>query len=267
MNRRLLCGWSLGLRKVQGGSMVMVKEGSAMNAGAQSFTFDLRALRTWMRRLFDPAWGKGTIRLRLILGAMAIAWFAIVLATLWHHEFQNDEVRALSIATGSPSLWQIPVFLKNEGHPVVWYVLLRIGYQALGSTAALPAVSFLFAGTAIVIFLFWSPFSLGLKFLFAFSVLPLYEYSVMARNYGISMLLMFSFAALYPYRRRRPLVLALVLAMLANTNVHSLLIAGLLTVLWLWGEAVDNRGSLSAGAIVVPEPRRRFDIRRCLIRD
>src|SRR5215831_8770258 len=125
--------------------MLIAEEASAMKAGGQSFAFNLPELRTWMRPLFDPAWGKGTIRLRFILGAMATAWFAIVLATMWHHEFQRDEVRALSIATSSPSLWQMPVFLKNEGHPVVWYVLLRIGYQALGSTAALPAVSFLFA--------------------------------------------------------------------------------------------------------------------------
>jgi hypothetical protein len=177
---------------------------------------------------------------------MATAWFGIVLTTIWHHEFWRDEVRALSIAIDSPSLWDLPEFLKNDGHPVVWHVLLRIGHQALGSSTALPIVSLLVAGAAVMIFLFRSPFSLGIKFLFVFSVLPLYEYSVIARNYGISMLLMFGFAAVYPHRRRYPFVLAVLLALLANTNVHSLLIAGVLTVLWLWDEAVVDRQNLSA---------------------
>ena len=97
-----------------------------------------------------------------------------------------------------------------------------------------------------MIFLFRSPFSVGLKLLFVFSVLPLYEYSVMARNYGISMLLMFCFAALYPRRQQYALWLALVLALLANTNVHSLLIAGILTCLWLWDETVVGRQDWTA---------------------
>lgn len=217
-----------------------------VKADDPSFAFKLAALPTWMRPLFDPAWGKATTRRRLILGGMATAWFVIVLATIWHHEFWRDEVVPLSIAIASRSLWEIPDLLKNVGHPVVWYVLLRIGHQALGSSLALPTVSLLVAGAAVMIFLFRSPFSLGLKLLFVFSVLPLYEYSVMARNYGISMLLMFGFAAIYPHRRRHPFVVAVLLALLANTNVHSLLIAGILTLLWLWDDAVVDRRVLTA---------------------
>lgn len=217
-----------------------------MKPDDHSFTFQLPArLTTWLRPLCDPAWGMGTTRRFLILATMAAVWFVIVLTTVWHHEFWRDEVRALSIAIASPSIWRLPEFLKNEGHPVVWYVLLRIGYQALRSYSVLPALSMLVAGAAVMIFLLRSPFSLGLKFLFVFSILPLYEYSVMARNYGISMLLMFGFAAAYPHRRRHPFVLAALLALLANTNVHSLLVAGVLTALWLWDEAVVDRQSLS----------------------
>jgi hypothetical protein len=41
-------------------------------------------------------------------------------------------------------------------------------------------------------------------------------------------------------------LLALVLALLANTNVHSLLIAGVLTCLWLWDETVVGRRGFKA---------------------
>lgn len=210
-----------------------------------SFVFDGQTLVSRVRPLTDPAWAAGSPRRRLILCTVAVVWLLIVLATVWHHEFWRDEVRALSIAIAAPSLWDLPKYLTNEGHPIVWYALLRIGHQVLGSPLALPVVSVLVAFIAVLIFLFRSPFSLGLKLLFVFSVLPLYEYSVMARNYGISMLVMFLFAALYPYRRRHPFVLAGVLALLANTNIHSLLIASILTLLWLWDEVVVDRQSLT----------------------
>lgn len=212
----------------------------------RSFRFDGQTLVSRVRPLTDAVWTAGSPRRRLILCTVAVVWLLIVLATVWHHEFWRDEVRALSIAIAAPSLWDLPKFLTNEGHPIVWYALLRIGHQVLGSPLALPVVSVLVAFVAVLIFLFRSPFSLGVKLLFVFSVLPLYEYSVMARNYGISMLVMFLFAALYPYRRRHPFVLAGLLALLANTNIHSLLITSILTLLWLWDEVVVDRQSLTS---------------------
>src|SRR5262249_54195559 len=141
---------------------------------------------------------------------------------------------ALSIAISAPSLWSLPAYLRNEGHPIFWYALLHCAYAVTHSVSVLPAVAAIIAGLSLLLFLFRSPFSLPIKLLFTFSLLPLYEYAVMARNYGISMLLMFCFAALYPWRRQHPLLLAAVLAMLANTNVHSLWLAGILAALWLW---------------------------------
>jgi hypothetical protein len=69
-----------------------------------------------------------------------------------------------------------------------------------------------------------------------FGVLPIYEYSVMARNYGISMLLFFAFAAIYNKRQAGSLWIGLLLALLANTNVHSLILTGLLATVWIWDE-------------------------------
>jgi hypothetical protein len=176
----------------------------------------------------------------------ALLWLLLVVITAWHHEFWRDEVRAFSIAVGAPSLWELPALLRDEGHPVLWYALLHMGFALTHSAYVLPVTAALIAAAAVLLFLYRAPFALGLKLLFVFSVLPLYEYAVMARNYGISMLLMFAFAALYPRRRQQPLVLALLLAALANTNVHSLLLAGILTGLWLWDDAIVGRSTLTA---------------------
>ena len=54
----------------------------------------------------------------------------------------------------------------------------------------------------------------------------------MARNYGISMFLLFLVAIIYRNRKKYPLLLALVLALLANTNFPSAVLVGLIAALW-----------------------------------
>ncbi len=151
-----------------------------------------------------------------------------------HHELWRDEVRALSIAMEANSVLDLPVMLKNEGHPVLWYVLLYAGYAITGSKLILPALSIMIAFAAVLLFIKSAPFPLWQKVLFIFSYLPFYEYSVMCRNYGISMLLLFSFAHLYTYRKRYPLLPACVLLMLAFTNAHSIILSVLLLMMWCW---------------------------------
>lgn len=163
-------------------------------------------------------------------------WLLLVLFASYHHEFWRDEVRALSLAISVSSPWELMTALRDEGHPGLWYVLLHLGHSWFGSNLILPGLSITIACATVALMLFISPFPLFFRFMFIFGVLPVYEYSVMARNYGISMLLMFLFASLYRSRGRHPLVLAILLAMLANSNVHSLLIAGLFTGIWLWDD-------------------------------
>jgi hypothetical protein len=178
--------------------------------------------------------------------ALLGAWLAAVCLMAARHEPWGDEVRALTLALEPAHWWQIPQALRNEGHPVLWYLILRFAHDLCGSTAVLKGASVAVAFLAVVL-LFWrGPFPLGWKALFAFSFLPLYEYSVLARNYGISMLLAFAFAAAYPLRRSQPYLLALVLSLLANTNVHSMPLAAGFLALWIWDEALSEgtRGAL-----------------------
>src|SRR5262249_9174089 len=172
------------------------------------------------------------------------AWMVLVLLIASQHEFWRDEVRALSIAMDASSLSDLFRLMQDEGHPMLWHLLLYGGYQVSSSKLVLPAVSIAIAAVAVWLFAFFSLFPPWFKALFIFSGLPLYEYSVMARNYGISMLLLFLFASLYPLRHRHPAVLGLVLALLCHTNVHSAMLACLLLCLWLW----DTWGARGQGA-------------------
>lgn len=169
---------------------------------------------------------------KIALLAIFGAWLAIVLITTMHHEYWRDEIRAVSVALGSPDFLSIPFFIKNEGHPALWYFILRGANYFLIPSLALPLISISICGVAILIFLFYSPFSLVFKIIYSFSILPLYEYSVMARNYGISMLLMYLFAALYANRAKNIFLLTVILILLANTNLPGLIAAAILSSLF-----------------------------------
>jgi hypothetical protein len=167
-------------------------------------------------------------------------WLTGVIFTATTHEFWRDEVRALSLARAAISPIDLYRLLQNEGHPILWYLLLYIGKSIINTPLILPVTSIIIAFAAVLVFMFFSPFPLWLKTLFIFSVLPFYEYAVMARNYGISMLFFFVFAALYPKRYKYPLLLALVLFFLANTNAHSAILACLVAFVWFWDVAAEK---------------------------
>jgi len=130
---------------------------------------------------------------------------------------------------------------QYDGHPIVWHLLLYVGKSIADTPVVLPVTSIIIAFAAVTVFLFCSPFPFWIRGLFIFSALPFYEYSVMARNYGISMLLLFVGAVLYRNRAKYPLALAFSLALLANTNVHSAILVCLIAALWAWDTVVEQR--------------------------
>lgn len=184
-------------------------------------------------------------RLKLLYAArwpllpLFAVWLAVVLWLAASHVFWHDEVRALSIATSGATVADMLAVLHGDGHPALWYLLLRGGHALIGDLA-LPVTALLIAVAAAALMLWRAPFTWPVKALILFSKFTIFEYAVMARNYGISMLLMFAFAALYQRWRNRGIGLGLILLLLANTNVHSALLAAALMAVWLadaWRES------------------------------
>jgi hypothetical protein len=170
---------------------------------------------------------------RIITIVILSLWLATVVFTTTRHEYWRDEVRPWSLVHQAQSPLDLPGLIRDDGHPLLWYLMLYIGKSIADTPLILPIISIGVAFVAVALFLVAAPFPFWMRILFIFSALPFYEYSVMARNYGISMLLLFLVALLYQ-RRRHPLLLAVALALLANTNVHSLLFAGCITLIWIW---------------------------------
>lgn len=172
-----------------------------------------------------------------LLFLVLLGWFIYICLTSAQHVLWRDEMRALSIAKAGP-FWELPKLLKNEGHPILWYFLLNISYGIFKNTVVLKVISVLVALASVALFFFYSPFKFWQKILFAFSFFPLVEYAIPTRNYGISMLLLFGFAALYSKRKEHLIGLSVILALLANTNLHCCVLTMFLIFIWVWEDVV-----------------------------
>jgi hypothetical protein len=185
-----------------------------------------------MKQTVSASQAVGSRYLGVKLG-LFVLWLCLVLFMAWHHAFWRDEVRALSLALQGENVAEMFKSLHGEGHPALWYLLLRAAYFVVRSPIVLPVVSIGVASAAALLLVLRSPFRWWMIALLLLSNFLLFEYSVMARNYGISALLLLLLAYYYPRYRDRSILLGLLLFLLANTNAHSVLLVGAFLLFWL----------------------------------
>lgn len=170
---------------------------------------------------------------KIIYSLICFIWLIVIIFGIYHHEIWRDEMRALSIAITSPSFFQLPHYLQNEGHPILWYLLLKIGYSICHSTSVLTILSFIFSFGICVLILFKSPFNLVIKVVLIFGYYCIYEYGINCRNYGISafFLLMFAHQASKNKDFNFKSILYLILAM--HCNIYAAFVSILLSIWYL----------------------------------
>jgi hypothetical protein len=174
---------------------------------------------------------------------LLLAWLAVTAWLAFNHVPWRDEARAWSLmlmAKDWPDLFRV---VHGEGHPYLWYIILKAGHSLSGAKEVLQVAGFVIGAAAAALLILRGPFRLLPLALMAFSLWLGFEYVVLARNYGIAALLMFAIAALWP-RIRDTLWLGVLLLLLANTNVPSVFLAGafvLYRMLEIWSANRDLR--------------------------
>jgi hypothetical protein len=181
----------------------------------------------------DSSFGEKNPRARAVRAGLFAAWLVIVLALAATHVFWRDEVRAFSFALQGDTIVEMLRRLHGEGHPALWYLMLRGAHAVVPVREVLPAVAFFVAAAAMALLVWRSPLRLGMIALVLFGAFGLYEYAAVARNYGISMLVLFALAHFYPRYRDRGIVVGALLALLCNTNVPSAMLAASFLLFWL----------------------------------
>lgn len=162
------------------------------------------------------------------------AYLALVVGVGFFHEMWRDEVRAFDVAKGAASWGSLFSQLQYEGHPILWYALLRTGFAVTHSNLVLPVTAALVAVVAAFLILRFAPFPLWLRLLALFGAFLGYELSVSARNYGVGVLLMVTSCLAFRHRRERPIVLAISLVLLANTSVHAAMATLVIVLYWVF---------------------------------
>jgi hypothetical protein len=169
---------------------------------------------------------------RALLLAVWAAQLAILLFVAAHHEAWRDEADVWLFARdAAPGDWWS--FFKHSGSAPLWHLLVMPLARAGLPYASMTLVNVAIVSAGVALFLRFAPLPLLLKLVFPFGVLPLHEYGVVARSYGLSFMLLMAACAALSAQRRRPLLIGALLALLANTNAHSLMIAAGLGLYWL----------------------------------
>lgn len=170
------------------------------------------------------------VRFAVLLTAV----YAVVLSVgLSRHEIWRDEAKAWCLARESASLGELLHNRRYEGHPMLWYLLLFGASRINADPVAMQVVHGCIAVGAVAVFALFSPFGRVHKLLFAFGVFPLFEYGIVSRGYALGAVLLFLLLAVLRSPRRRPVVAAALLALLASTSLYGLFLGVACLLVWV----------------------------------
>lgn len=176
--------------------------------------------------------------------AISAAWALVTIVVAAHHEPWRDEADAWLFARDfDPLRGDLRRATACVGMPALWFAVLMPLAKSGLPYWTLTAANWLLAALAVWLLVWRSPLPAVLRVLLPFSFLLGYEYSVLARSYVLTVVLLLLSAALHPSRRSRPFASGLVIGLLANTNSHGFFIAfGLGVGFVLELRPLDRRG-------------------------
>ncbi len=171
---------------------------------------------------------------------MLLLFTAIAAVAVCFHEPWSDEAQAWLIARdlGIPGIFHQ---MGYEGSPPLWHLLLWVLTRLHLPYATLGAVSLGLVAAGMYIWLRWSPLPAPARLLLPFTFYYQYQYAVVARSYALSTFLAFAAVALWRAKPVRVIPFGLVVALLAQTNMHGFTIAGGIACAYGWEFVRDFR--------------------------
>jgi hypothetical protein len=164
---------------------------------------------------------------------LTTVYFLLSLWGILHHEIWLDEAHSFDIARDSDSLMNLFWNTRQEGHPMIWYLLLwpltKLSYEVIGMQLLHISI------TSFTIFLMarYAPFGKWKQLLFAFSYFFFYEYNIISRNYALCMLWVTIYCLLLCKTHRNYPLIAFVLLLLSSSHFIGLLLSIALAVVLL----------------------------------
>jgi hypothetical protein len=187
---------------------------------------------------------------------LAIGLFAAAVAYATpSHEPWADEAQAWQLARSLPLGVMFQHYLRYEGSPGLWHLLLWIMIRLHITYTGMHWIAGAIAVAATGVLVLKSPFPRYLKLTLPFTFFLVYQYAVVARNYVLVPPLLFLIATWW---KKRPLGLAIALGLLANVSLHAAVISGGLALAFLierlkakdWRKSKGRRKLLESAFVV-----------------
>ena len=170
----------------------------------------------FMSRIRDIA-----ANLLLVVPHAAISLFLVL-----HHEPWRDETHAFLLARGPATITQLLLDIRNgEVSPPLWHLMLRAVSLFTDNFLAVSLLHWGFMVAAMALLVWFSPFRAWEKLLISLTGVMLFEYTILARHYGLSVLLMMAVLVTHSCRRAKPHLECLCLALLIQTNAAGAFLA------------------------------------------
>lgn len=179
-------------------------------------------------------------------------WIILLVYAVWiivllpEHEPWADEAQAWLLARDASIpdlLWK---YLRYEGTPGLWHLLLVIPAKLGMPYFALTIVGALGGFAGVFLLVRYSPFPLWLKALLPFTYFLAYQYAVVARSYCLLAPILFGTAIFHRQSAVRFWPFAVCLALLSHVSLHGTLIAGAIWVVQVGALLRDYRRGESA---------------------
>lgn len=123
------------------------------------------------------------------LTVLVFAVYAVIVTwSTCMHGMWLDELQPWCVARDSGSLLDLYRNTRHEFHPPVWYVLLHFLTRFTSDPSSMQAMHLVIALGVAAVVLWRAPFPLWWRAGIVFGYFFLFEYSVMARNYGLATL-------------------------------------------------------------------------------
>lgn len=192
-----------------------------------------------------------------------ILWYIFILIILSlqiylavTHQHWRDEWQALQISIQSPSITAMFENLRYEGHPPLWYLILRVARNFVPAIYVLNFVQIFISVITQIIIQFYAPFNRIQRLLIGSSVFILFEFGVISRSLSLGVLLIIAYSA---FRHTKWSWLALAALPMVDF-IFGLISVALIAIAWrerrMWGPgiAVWLISSLFAAWSVRPAP-------------
>ena len=161
---------------------------------------------------------------------LALLLYSITVAlAIRFHEPWADEAQAWQLARNLSLYDLFHTYIRYEGTPGLWYVLLRFFIRFHVSYTGLHWICGAVATASVGLLIFYAPIPRYLRLSLPFTYFLLFQYAVVARSYVLVPGLLF-LVALFWYRNS--LAVWVLLGILMNVSLHAAVIAGGLAVVF-----------------------------------